>query len=429
MSKKKTHEKYIHQVAEINPNIEVLEQYRGDAINILHKCKIDGYTWMAKPTNILQGKGCKICATKLKSEQRTKSHEQYIAEVNTVNPNVRVLDKYISDKININHQCKICGYIWQARPNNILQGKGCPNCIKEKKVSSAELKIYYYVKKYFHDAISSYSDKKNNISELDIYIPQLNFAIEYDGGIYHQNIERDKQKDEICSNLNIKLIRIREPECPKYESSCCFIFLRNRSKIELINIIIHLLELIGIKNPDVDFDRDSMEINNLITYKNKKNSLVEKFADIAIEWHPTKNGNLKPENVSYGSSKQAWWICKKCKTEYPMIISGRTTGGYGCPKCGREKTRMASCKMVFCIEMNKVFESAIEAEKQTGVCSQNIAKACKGKYQSAGKHPATGEKLHWYYVEDQITKENEIILGSISLGYLTREDIDMFCNK
>ena len=29
--------------------------------------------------------------------------------------------------------------------------------------------------------------------------------------------------------------------------------------------------------------------------------------DIAKEWHPTKNGNLTPEMVTYGSNLKVWW--------------------------------------------------------------------------------------------------------------------------
>ena len=29
------------------------------------------------------------------------------------------------------------------------------------------------------------------------------------------------------------------------------------------------------------------------------------------EFHLTKNGDLKPINLSYGSSKKVWWKCDK----------------------------------------------------------------------------------------------------------------------
>ena len=43
----------------------------------------------------------------------------------------------------------------------------------------------------------------------------------------------------------------------------------------------------------------------------KKNLLD--YPNLVKEFHPTKNGDLKPENVSYGSGKLIWWICYKEK--------------------------------------------------------------------------------------------------------------------
>ena len=33
--------------------------------------------------------------------------------------------------------------------------------------------------------------------------------------------------------------------------------------------------------------------------------------DLAKEWHPTRNGDLGPKDVTPGSSKKVWWLCEK----------------------------------------------------------------------------------------------------------------------
>lgn len=43
----------------------------------------------------------------------------------------------------------------------------------------------------------------------------------------------------------------------------------------------------------------------------QKISLLEKYPEIAKEWHPIKNGKLIPNEVTAGASKKAWWKCKK----------------------------------------------------------------------------------------------------------------------
>ena len=60
---KKTHEQYVQEVSNINPNIEVLGEYISYKTPILHHCKIDGCKWYACPSNILFGTGCPQCKT------------------------------------------------------------------------------------------------------------------------------------------------------------------------------------------------------------------------------------------------------------------------------------------------------------------------------------------------------------------------------
>lgn len=58
---RKTHEQYVCDLMQVNPNIEVLDTYQGADVSILHRCKLDGYQWLARPGNILSGKGCPRC--------------------------------------------------------------------------------------------------------------------------------------------------------------------------------------------------------------------------------------------------------------------------------------------------------------------------------------------------------------------------------
>lgn len=123
MPKKLTHDEYIKRAREINSNIEVLGEYINSQVKILHRCKIDGYEWCAKPNAILNGKGCAMCYGNIK-----KTHEKYVEEVALINPNIEVIEKYINANEKILHRCKIDGYEWMSRPYSILSGQGCPKC-------------------------------------------------------------------------------------------------------------------------------------------------------------------------------------------------------------------------------------------------------------------------------------------------------------
>lgn len=69
-----------------------------------------------------------------------------------------------------------------------------------------------------------------------------------------------------------------------------------------------------------------------------KNRLSILYPEISEQWHPIKNGNLKPSDFSYGSSHSAWWLCKNCNNEWETkTISERTFGIGGCPFCSGQR--------------------------------------------------------------------------------------------
>ena len=67
-------------------------------------------------------------------------------------------------------------------------------------------------------------------------------------------------------------------------------------------------------------------------------SLAETHPDIAGQWHPTKNGDLRPCDVKAGSHKKVWWLCPKtceygCPHEWEAVVKSRSLTGNRCPYC------------------------------------------------------------------------------------------------
>lgn len=56
---------------------------------------------------------------------------------------------------------------------------------------------------------------------------------------------------------------------------------------------------------------------------------------LAAQWHPTRNGELKPSDVTRGSKKKVWWLCENGH-EWEAVISSRHAGR-GCPDCARKR--------------------------------------------------------------------------------------------
>lgn len=421
-SRRHTHDQYIARVAQINNNIEVVGEYINSNTKITHRCKIDGYEWDIEPFHIISGTGCPLCGESILLEgyNDLATTHPYLVEEWDYDANGDLLPTMVTRNsvVKVGWKC-VHGHTYEAYINNkARRGDGCPVCNKENKVSFKELVVYYYIHKYFNDAISSYSDRENNLTELDVFIPSLCIGIEYDGAFYHQNIDRDKNKDDICKKLNIELIRIREPGCPTYQSTCNFITLKDSSINSLNCEIVNILKQLNINVIDIDFISDLNKVYSLIDYNKKENSLFEKFPSIALEWDYSKNGNLTPETVNSGSSKLVWWKCLQCGHEWKTTINSRTNSGCGCRICGAKKVAESSSKKVYCLELNSIFKSLANANLETGIAKSGICKNLKNKQSFAGKHPITKEKLHWYYVYDQIENDGTILPGAITFGFI-----------
>ena len=71
------------------------------------------------------------------------------------------------------------------------------------------------------------------------------------------------------------------------------------------------------------------------------NTLAAKRPDLIPEWHPTKNGDKKPEDVSYGDDKPVWWQCLFDPShEWQASPNSRTSLDSGCPHCNKRASKL-----------------------------------------------------------------------------------------
>lgn len=54
---------FYEQIKKINPDIEIIGEYKNSVTPVRCKCKIDGYEWEATVKNLLKGTGCPKCNT------------------------------------------------------------------------------------------------------------------------------------------------------------------------------------------------------------------------------------------------------------------------------------------------------------------------------------------------------------------------------
>lgn len=143
MGKQKTHVQFIEEMKSINSNIEFLSTYENVKKKIKCKCTICNNEWDALPTNLLKGHGCRKCAIEQRIQNGgRKTHQQFIEEMESINPNIEFLSDYINSHIHVKCKCKIDGYEWETTPSHLLNGTGCPLCAKNRIAKSHKMKTH-----------------------------------------------------------------------------------------------------------------------------------------------------------------------------------------------------------------------------------------------------------------------------------------------
>lgn len=300
------------------------------------KCSKCEYEWTATiKTRTYNNSGCPFCAGKiikagindLESLNPSLAREWHPLRNGLLKPNGVSVH---SGKL-VWWKCKY-GHEYKCRIADRTKGIGCSVCSKHFKKSFPEQIVYYYISKYF-DTISNYRALFLGRSEIDIYIPELNVGIEYDGYRYHKDIERDKKKDDLCFRNGIQLYRVRENRCPVYNRIGDTFILDDDSDNSFTKVIEEVLMKLGVKKIDVDVSRDKQII--LETYRDTvvSGSIAEDYPYLAEEWNYLLNGELKPENIPSTKSKEKYyWLCKKCGYSWKAQLYERISGT-GCPAC------------------------------------------------------------------------------------------------
>ncbi len=314
----------------ISPN----ELSYGSAKKVWWKCN-KGHEWESSPGSRHRGSSCPFCS----------GHRILVGfnDLATKNPRLSTEWKYtknhgitpyeVSEKSGkkVWWTCPICSTEYQATIANRSNGSSCPNCQSEYKTSFPEQALFYYLSEAFPDTINRCTDEIG--IELDIYIPSIKTAIEYDGYHWHKSkYDHDLEKNKLCSKNNIRLIRIREKELSSLDNCICIFRDDNYTYHSLNNVIHSVFDTLGITEFEIDTEKDSLEILNKYVKTIQTKSFLNTNFEASLEWHPTKNGKLTPDSVSSHSNKKVWWICSRCGNEYQATLNNRSNGS-SCKVC------------------------------------------------------------------------------------------------
>lgn len=313
---------------------------RGSGIKVWWKCT-KGHEWITAPNKrTTEQTGCPVCSNKkvlVGYNDLATMRPKLLAEWNTKkNGKVTPQDITMGTSRKVWWICKK-GHEWCASPSNRIKNRNCPICSKQLRTSFPEQVIFYYLKKQFDDAANG--DKKTIGMELDIYIPSLKTAIEYDGVYFHNSergLRREQKKNQLCKDKGIRLIRIRERGLCNYGDCECISIDEINDYTSMGNVVSKVLESLGVYNVTIDIAKDASLILGDYLIAEPNNSLRIENEALAKEWHKTKNGLLRPEHIEANSGKKVWWMCKNGH-EWQASPHNRMKGK-GCPFCSGRNT-------------------------------------------------------------------------------------------
>ena len=150
--------------------------------------------------------------------------------------------------------------------------------------------------------------------------------------------------------------------------------------------------------------------------KNNKNKLFKVHRLVAIAFIPnlenkpfidhinTIRDDNRVENLRWATYEENNnnQLTKKKISENHANIKGENNPMYGKKHSEETKKKMSkshkgsnnsNSRKVRCIELDRVFNSIIEAEEELGIFHQNIGKACRGIYKTCGGY-------HWEYINN-----------------------------
>lgn len=163
----------------------------------------------------LNGQQCPKCAIELNTEKMRSNTDDFVNKAREVHGDRYDYSKveYVMAKVEVEIICSEHGSFFRT-PNSHLNGGGCYRCSCAR--SNPEYEIMDYIKSFYSGELIHGDRKQIAPKELDIYVPELNLAIEYCGLYWHSEDHKSKNyhldKLQACNNIGIRLLTIFENE-------------------------------------------------------------------------------------------------------------------------------------------------------------------------------------------------------------------------
>lgn len=182
---------------------------------VLWVCPLFSHVYPARIHNRVAGTGCPKCARFVVDPGRTDlatTHPELAAQLLRTDPSTIMGGS--------DHKewwvCIKAHQYYAAPSSRTTQGSGCPVCAKGQNRSMPEKAVADYIRSIYSGVVLTSDRKILEGRELDIYLPELKIAFEYNGLYYHsekfRGAEYHKEKLALCAQKGIKLVTIWEDD-------------------------------------------------------------------------------------------------------------------------------------------------------------------------------------------------------------------------
>lgn len=221
ISKKRTHEEFVKEMYEINPNIAIIGKFLTTQTKVECQCLLDNHKWYGYPNNLLRGHGCSVCdgkkVIKGVNDLITKHPEvqEYLFNIN---------DGYeftSGSHKKIKCRCPDCGHEKSIVVKNLVnQGFSCDICTDGISYPNKFIRELLRQLKG-NDYHAEYRPSWGNGYIYDCYFIENNkpYVIEMDGSFHYENKswgnhdyfkqqKADREKDKLAYENGVGMIRI-----------------------------------------------------------------------------------------------------------------------------------------------------------------------------------------------------------------------------
>jgi hypothetical protein len=381
-------------------------------------CKVCGNIMNSEPFTILNGKGCGNCyisKTKRRfSNLKLKEINQFVNQLG---------GKCLSNLYNNNEEqlkfvCRNAHIFFESWSDVKFSMRWCKECAPNRYVG--ETLVRMILEHYLETKLPSVYLPEMNGLQLDGYCSYRKIAFEYQGrqhikvskyfhtseGQFEQQIERDREKRNLCAKNGIQLIEIQEFNSIK------------RAQLPLFeNLVIQELVKLGIKFSSKPFELDWARL-----YQGRESTLYEQAKEIVL----LENATI--EEFIGSESKHAITCSVGHKFQRPLSVVIRT--GASCPTCSELK-KINDMASIVAIRGGKLHDNELKPnglfEYYRWDCDKGHQNSSKGYYIMAGSwckecqrlnmtRDIPFEKLKRIAEDNTLTSEQKANLLGISIG-------------